>query len=170
MIEAIVKLPNIRLQGIYMNLCDTKWEDQGANDYTRGQNQRFDALLSELGQRGIRPSFIQIANTASSIAMAKIRHMGSVIRLSARGGRSGGNSLYVDGQGGQHAVGASDESHASLVLPPGFGGPSDCAVPACYDLAPQNGRVYWLTEAGAPHFTLYFCLIWGRQPQTAEIL
>lgn len=75
-ISEIVKLPNINLEGIYTHLCDTKWEDQGQNDYTRWQNRRFDAMLDVLEQRGIKPPFIQIANTAASIAMADIRHTG----------------------------------------------------------------------------------------------
>ena len=75
-IEKIVQKPHIKLAGIYTHLCDTKWEDQGANDYTRWQNGRFSKLLDELAAKGIEPPFIQIANTAASIAMPEIRHQG----------------------------------------------------------------------------------------------
>lgn len=75
-ITEIVKQPAIKLEGIYTHLCDTKWEDQNSNDYTRWQNKRFNAMLDTLEKRGIKPPFIQIANTAASIAMADIRHTG----------------------------------------------------------------------------------------------
>lgn len=75
-IEEIVKMPHIKLAGIYTHLCDTKWEDQGANDYTRWQNERFSKMLSILEGNGIHPPFVQIANTAASIAMPEIWHQG----------------------------------------------------------------------------------------------
>lgn len=75
-IEKIVNMPSIKLCGIYTHLCDTKWEDQGANDYTRWQNERFSKMLDVLKSKGIHPPFIQIANTAASIAMHEIWHQG----------------------------------------------------------------------------------------------
>lgn len=75
-IEEIAAMPNIKLAGIYTHLCDTKWEDQGANDYTRWQNERFSKMLSALEAKGIHPPFVQIANTAASIAMPEIWHQG----------------------------------------------------------------------------------------------
>ena len=75
-IEKISKMPHLKLAGIYTHLCDTKWEDQGANDYTRWQNERFSKMLDELAALGIQPDFVQIANTAASIAMPQIWHQG----------------------------------------------------------------------------------------------
>lgn len=75
-IEEIVNMPHIKLAGIYTHLCDTKWEDQGANDYTRWQNERFSKMLAVLEKKGIHPPFIQIANTAASIALPEIWHQG----------------------------------------------------------------------------------------------
>ena len=75
-IAEIAAMPHIKLAGIYTHLCDTKWEDQGGNDYTRWQNQRFSTMLDALEAKGITAPFIQIANTAASIAMPEIRHQG----------------------------------------------------------------------------------------------
>lgn len=75
-IERIAGQPHIKLAGIYTHLCDTKWEDQGGNDYTRWQNERFNAMLDAIERKGIRVPFVQIANTAASIAMPEIWHQG----------------------------------------------------------------------------------------------
>lgn len=76
MIKSVAAMPGLKLEGIYTHLCDTKWEDQGCNDYTRWQNDRFSKMLDELEADGIQPPFVQIANTAASIAMPQIRHQG----------------------------------------------------------------------------------------------
>ncbi len=76
MIEEVYNMPNVKLAGIYTHLCDTKWKDQSDNAYTLWQNGRFSKMINELESKGIVAPFVQIANTAASIALPEIRHQG----------------------------------------------------------------------------------------------
>jgi alanine racemase len=64
LIESAHKLPSIEVEGIFTHFASA---DERGRAPTERQLDRFDAMLDELAERGIRPPWIHAANSAAAL-------------------------------------------------------------------------------------------------------
>lgn len=69
--EVIDKDPALDLEGVWTHCAVA---DEPDNDFTDRQVERFDAVLDDLADRGIRPRFRHAANSAASMAHPSTRY------------------------------------------------------------------------------------------------
>lgn len=65
LVEAIAHLPELRLDGICTHFAAA---DEPDNPYTAEQAARFEEVLAQLEQRGMRPRLVHAANSAAALA------------------------------------------------------------------------------------------------------
>lgn len=78
-VDVLVASANIDLEGVYTHFSVSDGSSAQDREFTRGQLQRFDDVVSSLAARGVRPRLVHAANSAGALGYPSARH--SMVRI-----------------------------------------------------------------------------------------
>ena len=66
-LEELRRLPNLALEGVISHFASADELDESGRDFTRGQSERFEQVLTETRRAGFVPRYTHIANSAGAL-------------------------------------------------------------------------------------------------------
>jgi alanine racemase len=72
-VAAVMSSPGLVLEGLFTHLAVADGSSEEDAAFTAGQIRRFEAVVDELGRRGVRPPLLHVANSAATLAWPAAR-------------------------------------------------------------------------------------------------